>query len=165
MAEDNTPNDDFGNKDQNQNFNGGPAFNPFNDLTPDSFMDIYGRTTSPDQNEATPTEIPMDVWVPDRAIQAINMEKQLHPTKTDAELANDVLKSNLPVVAVGIAHTAKYANDARLRLQAQTYIMDRVLGKVGTSNITDADPMDTLLKSLMENVSQVVGEQQKQRQK
>jgi len=104
-------------------------------------------------------EIPAAVWVPDRALQAIEMERQFSPELSDTAIAQKILKQNLPLVAVGITHTAKYASDQRLRFQAQTYVMDRVLGKVGTSVVNDDSPLDELNKQLLELVSAAMAEE------
>ena len=104
-------------------------------------------------------EIPASVWVPDRALQAIEMERQFEEGISDTALAQKILKQNLPLVAVGITHTAKYASDQRLRFQAQTYVMDRVLGKVGTSVVNDDSPLDELNKQLLELVSAAMAEE------
>lgn len=103
-------------------------------------------------------DIDPEIWVPARALQAIEMERQLEPEISDTALAQKIMKENLPLVAVGITHTAKYASDARLRFQAQTYVMDRVLGKVGTSVVTDESPLDELNKQLMELVNAAVAD-------
>lgn len=104
-------------------------------------------------------DIPLSVWVPDRALDVINLERQFNPELSDTAIAQKILKQNLPLVAVGITHTAKYASDQRLRFQAQTYVMDRVLGKVGTSVVTDDSPLDELNKQLMELVSSAMVEE------
>lgn len=118
----------------------------------------FTQPANDDNDHTDPNEIPDEVWVPDRALEAISMERQLDPEITDTALANKILKENLPLVAVGLTHTAKYSSDQRLRFQAQTYIMDRVLGKVGTIVVTEDSPIDDLNKQLMQLVEATIGE-------
>lgn len=101
-----------------------------------------------------PNDIPLDVWVPDRAIEAINMEAQLHPDETSEQLAQRILKENLAVIAMGITHTAKYSSDSRLRFQAQTYVMDRVMGKIGSAVPLSSTPTQSLIDDLMKQVEE-----------
>lgn len=99
-------------------------------------------------------EIPDSEWVPDRAIEAIMLERQMEPDISDTALANKIMKENLPIVAANIVHTAKYANDPRIRLQAGTYVMDRMMGKVGNSVVTEDSPLDTMTDALMKLVAE-----------
>lgn len=112
-----------------------------------------------DANNSNGEEIPMDVWVPDRALEAINMERAMNPDITEIALANKILKDNLPVIAVGITHTAKYSPDARLRQQAQIYVMDRVMGKVGNNVVTEDSPIDALNNELLKLVGAALDEE------
>jgi len=130
--------------------NGWDLTNPMDD------DDAVNAARSWDPNDPNAKEIPADIWVPDRALQSIEMERQFDEGISDTALAQKILKQNLPLVAVGITHTAKYASDQRLRFQAQTYVMDRVLGKVGTSVVNDDSPLDELNKQLMELVAAAV---------
>lgn len=130
--------------------NGWDLTNPMDD------DDATNAARSWDPNDPNAKEIPADIWVPDRALQSIEMERQFDEGISDTALAQKILKQNLPLVAVGITHTAKYASDQRLRFQAQTYVMDRVLGKVGTSVVNDDSPLDELNKQLMELVAAAV---------
>jgi len=130
--------------------NGWDFTNPMDD------DDAQNAARSWDPNNPNTEEIPADIWVPDRALQTIAMERQFDEGISDTALAQKILKQNLPLVAVGITHTAKYASDQRLRFQAQTYVMDRVLGKVGTSVVNDDSPLDELNKQLMELVAAAV---------
>lgn len=129
----------------------------FTENTDDEGDNGISKPIDPNDPNAS-KDIPAEVWVPSRALEAINMEKALEPEISDTALAQKILKENLPLVAVGITHTAKYASDARLRFQAQTYVMDRVLGKVGTSVVNDDSPLDELNKQLMELVNAAVAE-------
>ena len=111
-----------------------------------------------DDSSTSGNNIPMDVWVPDRAIDMINLEKQMAPELSDEALANKIMKESLPLVALGLVHTAKYSSDVRMRFQAQTYVMDRVLGKASTGIVQSGSPMEQLLKDLMDQVDEVVKE-------
>jgi hypothetical protein len=128
----------------------------FTNPNDDSDAQDAARNWAKNNQDPNAEEIPADIWVPDRALQSIEMERQFDETLSDTALAQKILKQNLPLVAVGITHTAKYASDQRLRFQAQTYVMDRVLGKVGTSVVNDDSPLDELNKQLMELVAAAV---------
>ena len=89
-----------------------------------------------------------------RSIEAVNMEASMHPNETPEQLAQRILKENLAVIAMGITHTAKYSSDSRLRFQAQTYVMDRVMGKIGSAVPLASTPTQALIDDLMKQVEE-----------
>ena len=66
----------------------------------DHFTFNFDNLGPPDDSD--PNDIPLDVWVPDRAIEAVNMEASMHPDETPEQLAQRILKENLAVIAMGI---------------------------------------------------------------
>ena len=118
----------------------------------DHFTFNFDNLGPPD--DSAPESIPLDVWVPDRAIEAVNMEASMHPNETPEQLAQRILKENLAVIAMGITHTAKYSSDSRLRFQAQTYVMDRVMGKIGSAVPLASTPTQSLIDDLMKQVEE-----------
>ena len=119
----------------------------------DHFTFNFDNLGPPDDSDPS-ADVPLDVWVPDRAIEAVNMEAQMHPNETPEQLAQRILKENLAVIAMGITHTAKYSSDSRLRFQAQTYVMDRVMGKIGSAVPLASTPTQTLIDDLMKQVEE-----------
>lgn len=141
-------------------FNFGPLGPPNDDRNDDEFDENNMRVPKHRSNvNNTDNDIPMEVWVPDRAIEQINFERQMNSELSEIGLANKIMKDNLPLVAAGIVHTAKYSSDTRLRFQAQSYVMDRVMGKVPTTVISEASPVDSLIDSLMKLVENVAAEE------
>ena len=119
----------------------------------DHFTFNFDNLGPPDDSDPS-ADVPLDVWVPDRAIEAVNMEAQMHPNETPEQLAQRILKENLAVIAMGITHTAKYSSDSRLRFQAQTYVMDRVMGKIGSAVTLTSTPTQSLIDDLMKQVEE-----------
>ena len=101
----------------------------------------------PSEDEAQP-RMSKD-WVPDDAIAALVMDRTVHGEETQEQLARRLLRENLPVAVVGIIHTAQHGENSRIRLDAQKYVVERVLGKVGDDAFgADASPLDDFSKAM-----------------
>lgn len=75
----------------------------------------------------------MEEWVPDSALNSLNMERTVNPSETPEQMAQRIFLENLPLAAQSIAHLALHSTSERTRLQASQYIVERNLGRVGES--------------------------------
>jgi hypothetical protein len=75
-------------------------------------------------------------WVPDEAIANLALEADMRPEETHEARAKRLLTENVDVAAISVIHIAKQDPNARLRLEASKYIMERVLGRAGESPAT-----------------------------
>lgn len=69
-------------------------------------------------------------WVPDVAIEQLTLKRALQDVEDPIKLANDMIKEALPLVTMGMVHTAVHEPNAVTRYNAQKYLMDRSLGSV-----------------------------------
>lgn len=105
-------------------------------------------------------------WDPIRVKNTIDMELNFgSPSLTggdsEAELTNttpeaiakDHARRSLPVAMDSIIYLATYSENESLRLKASTYLVDRVLGRLGDTPIEnvvdDTDPLTQLVKKAM----------------
>jgi len=94
-------------------------------------------TTAPEGNRE---------WVPDAAMNALLAEREIHPDETPEQTARRLLIENLGPVTLGLIHTALHGSTERTRLDAQKYVMERVLGRVGDDAFGDVDsPIERFL--------------------
>ena len=104
-------NDDF-NSNHNSNHNSNPNSNPNN------------------PNDDYLGDLP-DTWKNDDAVAALVHERTMSPDESNEAMARRLLQENVTVAVLGLVHTAQHGASERLRLDAQKYIVERVLGKVG----------------------------------
>ena len=103
------------------------------------------------------SEMPDDGFMPSQAeIDRINQAYEVkagtaNPEKLSASQATrDVFDENAPAAARGIVALANTAQSERVRLSAQQYVVDRVLGKVAPETDGGPDkPLDKMFKDLM----------------
>jgi hypothetical protein len=91
-----------------------------------------------------PAEGQDDEWVPEEAIEALNMEKRVNPAESAEDMAERIFEENLPVAAQAITHLAVHSGNAAIRFKAAQYVVDRKLGKLtDPSNLNkgDKDPL------------------------
>ena len=89
----------------------------------DNFTFNFDNLEPPDDSNNSDETIPLDVWVPDRAIKAIEMEAQLYPDETQEQLAQRILKENLALIAMGITQVSlqKNKNLINIRIKSSDY--------------------------------------------
>lgn len=73
-------------------------------------------------------------WVPQRAIEELTLKRALQDVEDPIKMANDILKESLPLVTMGMVHTAVHEPNPVTRFNAQKYIMDRNMGAVTSPN-------------------------------
>lgn len=98
-------------------------------------------------NDATPR--PQADWLPEAAVQALEMEKQVHENETPEQTARRLMRESSPQIAMGVLHTAMHGSTDRIRLDAQKYVLDRVLGKAGEDAYeSNKSPLELLVETL-----------------
>lgn len=67
-------------------------------------------------------------WIPRKAIESLALEQGAHQDESYTQLARRLMEENLPTVVLGTIHLALYSPDEQIRLRAQQYITDHMLG-------------------------------------
>ena len=92
-----------------------------------------------------------DGWVPDAALEALIMEKELHPGETNSGTSKRLLEENAPVVAQSMIRLAIHSKSERIRFDAGRYVLDRVLGPVANPNTAhEESPITKLINEITE---------------
>lgn len=102
----------------------------------------------------------MKQWDPQSVKQAIDMELEFGTVSVDDStshitsegLARNKARAATPVAMDSIIHLATYSENESIRLKAATYIVDRVLGRIGDvpmdiNSIDTDDPLTRLVKA------------------
>lgn len=87
-------------------------------------------------------------WIPDDALSSIISERQVHPEEDEEALARRLLRESVPQVTLGLIHTALHGGTDRTRLDAQKYLMDRVLGRAGDDAYGAVNPVDDFISDV-----------------
>jgi hypothetical protein len=95
-----------------------------------------------------------EYWDPDKALESLKLEGDVFDGKTQKQIASDIFKENSPLAAQAIVQIALHDPDSRRRLQAATYITDRVLGRVGEEK-TESGEVDPLEAFLADTVNEI----------
>ena len=102
-------------------------------------------------------EMDDDEWVPAEALKSLQTERIVHSDETELQLSRRLMRENLPLITAGMIHTALHSQSERLRLDAQKYVMDRVLGKVGDDAFEGTvSPIDELTKALVSDTEEML---------
>ena len=80
--------------------------------------------------------------VSDEDIEALTMERSISPNETDVQIAQRLFTENAPHAAKRIIELGRRANSERTRLDANKYIVDRVLGRLTDKGFNFADKDD-----------------------
>lgn len=97
-------------------------------------------------------------WVPEKYLERMNMEYMMHedelhkPEKTHRRL----LREALPYVTMELRQLALNDPDPRIRLQATTLILDRTMGKAGTTTTMEDLPGDKLYEELEKGIEKLL---------
>jgi len=67
-------------------------------------------------------------WLPDSALEALQIERTVQPDMTDEELARKILMTAAPMAAQSVAHLSVHAGAESVRLAAARYIIDGIVG-------------------------------------
>lgn len=92
-----------------------------------------------------------DTWKPESVKGFILAERTLNPEETSEELARRLINENVTTAVLGIVHIATHGSNERVRLDAQKYITERALGRVGDDAFVE-NPMNKFIKSITEYV-------------
>jgi|SRR5262245_19353278 len=85
-------------------------------------------------------------WVPDDALAALNLERQVNPERSFEQIANTILREALPIAVSSLVHLSQHAANDKTRLEAAKYIVERNLGRLSdVSNTTQTAPWDGVL--------------------
>jgi len=88
-------------------------------------------------------------WVDDEELSALTMERAVNPDESSEDQARRLLKENVASAVLGVVHTSMHGSSDRIRLDAQKYIIDRVLGKIGEDiNGGGNDPLERFLQGV-----------------
>lgn len=93
-----------------------------------------------------------DTWTSSAAAEALVHERSVRPDETHEAMGRRLLAENVGVAVMGIIHTAEHGSNERLRLDAQKYIVERVLGKVG-DDAFEVDPLAKFISEVTEYVN------------
>ena len=100
-------------------------------------------------------------WIPEDALAEIAAErtKPEHDGETHQQYARRVMEESLPQVVKGLVFTAVHSTNDRIRLDAQKYLVDRVLGKPGEdASKKGLSSLETLFRNMEESAEALVKE-------
>ena len=90
-------------------------------------------------------------WVTDEAFDNLVMERVVNPAESAEELTMRLFREASPVATQGIIHLALKGASERVRFEAQKYIVDRTVGRIG-----DAKPDTDASQSWEKFMSEVI---------
>ena len=100
-------------------------------------------------------------WIPEDALAEIAAErtKPEHDGETHQQYARRMMEESLPQVVKGLVFTAVHSTNDRIRLDAQKYLVDRVLGKPGEdASKKGLSSLETLFRNMEESAEALVKE-------
>jgi hypothetical protein len=68
-------------------------------------------------------------WVPDEALEALQQER-MFSGEGEEDLANRLLRENLPAAVMSVCNLAIHSNNENTRLRAAQYVIDRNMGRI-----------------------------------
>jgi predicted hydrolase (HD superfamily) len=87
-------------------------------------------------------------WVPDDALNSLVTERTIHPEEDNEATARRLLRENVAASVLGIVHTAIHGTNERTRLDAQKYVVERVLGRVGDDAYGATSPVADFISDI-----------------
>lgn len=91
-------------------------------------------------------------WVSDTAMEALNLERSVHPNETSEDMARRIFKEHLPIAAQRIVHIALNSPNEKVALDASKYVVERVMGKLGAPDTGAEDPLQAFLDDVSSKV-------------
>lgn len=79
-------------------------------------------------------------WIPDEAVAELVLKRALMTDEDPVKLANSILKDNVPLATMSMAHLAIHSPIDSVRFNAAKYVMDRVLGPANAAGGDDVRP-------------------------
>lgn len=97
-------------------------------------------------------------WVPTDLVTRLEFEHQMHPDEINnpEKTHKRMLRDALPYVTMELRDLALKDPDPRIRLQASSLILDRAMGKAGTTTGADEAPGETLFKELSDAMDKIL---------
>jgi hypothetical protein len=77
-------------------------------------------------------------WVPDEAVEKLTVRRALQKTEDPVQMARDIMRENVGLAALAMAHLAVYSNTEMIRFNAAKYIMEKTFDPKGS--VPDAAP-------------------------
>ena len=100
-------------------------------------------------------------WIPEDALAEIAEERSRPAVdgETHQQYARRLMEESLPQVTKGLIFTAVHSTNDRIRLDAQKYLVDRVLGKPGEdASKKGLSSLETLFRNMEESAETLVKE-------
>lgn len=95
-------------------------------------------------------------WVPDEAVEKLTVRRALVQDEDPVKMATEIIKENLPIAAMAMAHLAINSQTEMVRLNAAKYLMDRAFDPKG--KLPDAKPAwDKVFESTMVEIDNALG--------
>ena len=107
--------------------------------------------SNPNASEDDGPELP-DVYLSDKAMTDMVAERSMNPDESNEAYARRILNEHVGFAVLGLVRTAVHGTNERIRTDAQKYIVERVLGKVGDDAFVE-DPFSKLIKEVTEYVN------------
>lgn len=100
-------------------------------------------------------------WIPEDALAEIAEERSRPAVdgETHQQYARRLMEESLPQVTKGLIFTAVHSVNDRIRLDAQKYLVDRILGKPGEdASKKGLSSLETLFRNMEESAETLVKE-------
>lgn len=89
-------------------------------------------------------------WIPDEALQGIEMDRTIHADETNIDAAKRILDESLPGAVASVTHLALNSQNEKIRLDASKYIIERNMGTLNNPVSTGkGDPWTELLNNVL----------------
>jgi hypothetical protein len=92
-------------------------------------------------------------YIPEDLMERLTEERTIVTNETEEQQTRRIFLERGPVAAATIAHIAQYGTTERVRFDASKYIVDRVIGVVGSDNGV-SDPLKSFLDDLVVQAEQ-----------
>jgi len=113
--------------------------------------DEFEGTSDEDASAPSTPRVPQ-TWNADDALDFLVMERAVNPSESVEEMSRRLFHENLPTAVASIVHVAIHSPNEKTRLEASKYVVERVLGKIGTETLDEGkSPWEELLANVVTN--------------
>lgn len=98
-----------------------------------------------------------DTWQPSDIEGILITERTINPQESNEEMARRLINEGVTTAVLGVLHIARHSQNERVRLDAQKYIVERALGRVGDDAFVE-NPMNKFIKDVTQFVDAHVNE-------